>query len=49
MSFFDKFPIASATGVLSSIGFEDVKPLIFVCLAFIVDYGLKRLKNRIDK
>ena len=48
MNFFEKFPFACSSGLLSSIGFEDIKPILVVVFAFGVDTGLKYVHQRIN-
>lgn len=49
MNFIDRFPVASATGVFTSVGFEDLKPIALVILAFIVDTSLKYIHKRFNQ
>lgn len=49
MNFVERFPFASSAGVLSSVGFEDIKPILVVFVAFFVDLGLKSISNKVNK
>lgn len=49
MDFFDRYPIGSATGFIGSVALTDLKPMIFVLLAFLLDVILKWLKKKMYK